>query len=376
MKGSIRQRSKGTWQLRYDLLDAETGRRRYVSETVRGTKKEAERALRERLAAVETGSYVPRTRESLARFMESWLAGYASTHTKPRTLMGYRGNILRYIIPCLGGLQIQSLTPRHIQDFHKWMLDKGLSNQSVVHAHRVLSEALGHAVAWGVLPKNPAERISPPCPTPKEVEVWSMEDIKSFSEASKESPFHDAFMLALYTGLRRSELTGLRWDGVDFSTNTIRVTGTLQRVTGYGLLASSPKTKSSRRAVAVWRITADLLHSVRGKQLALQAELGDLYQNEAGYVFTNERGRPIDSNRLSREFSKVVKAAGLPYATLHSLRHDHVALMLADGASIKSISERLGHSKPSMTLDVYAHLLPTIQAQAAEALEKRLSGLN
>ncbi len=109
--------------------------------------------------------------------------------------------------------------------------------------------------------------------------------------------------------------------------------------------------------------------------MALQAELGDLYQNEAGYVFTNERGRPIDSNRLSRGFSKVVKAAGLPYATLHSLRHAHVALMLADGASIKSISERLGHSKPSMTLDVYGHLLPTIQAQAAEALERRLSGL-
>ena len=270
----------------------------------------------------------------------------------------------------------ENRTPRHIQDFHKWMLEKGLSNQSVVHAHRVLSEALGHAVTWGVIPKNPAERISPPCPTPKEVEVWSMEEIECFSEASKESPFHDAFKLALYTGMRRSELTGLRWDGVDFSTNTIRVTGTLQRVTGYGLLASSPKNKPSRRAISVWKVTEDLLHSIRGKQLALQAELGDLYQNEAGYVFTNERGRPIDSNRLSRGFSKVVKAAGLPYATLHSLRHAHVALMLADGASIKSISERLGHSKPSMTLDVYGHLLPTIQVQAAEALERRLSGLS
>ena len=376
MKGSIRQRSRGTWQLRYDVLDAETGKRRYASETIRGTKKEAEKVLTERLAAVETGNYVRKNRESLAQFLESWLDVYASTHTKPRTFMGYRGNVLRYIIPCLGGLQIQSLTPRHIQDFHKWMLEKGLSNQSVVHAHRVLSEALGHAVIWGVIPKNPAEGISPPCPTPKEVEVWSMEDIESFSEASKESRFHDAFMLALYTAMRRSELTGLRWDGVDFSTNTIRVTGTLQRVTGHGLLAGQPKNKTSRRAISIWRVTADLLHSIRGKQLALQAELGDLYQNEAGYVFTNERGRPRDSNRLSREFRKVVKVAGLPYATLHSLRHDHVALMLADGASIKSISERLGHSKPSMTLDVYGHLLPTIQVQAAEALERRLSGLS
>ena len=152
------------------------------------------------------------------------------------------------------------------------------------------------------------------------------------------------------------------------------ITGTLQRVTGHGLLAGQPKTKTSRRAISIWQTTVDLLHGIRGKQLALQGEFGDLYQNEAGYVFTDDLGRPIDSNRLSREFHRIVNAAGLPPATLHSLRHCHASLMLADGASIKTISERLGHSKASLTLDVYGHLLPTIQAQAVQSLEKRLSG--
>lgn len=134
------------------------------------------------------------------------------------------------------------------------------------------------------------------------------------------------------------------------------------------------KTKTGRRAIALGPTTIDLLHSLRGKQLALQAELGDLYQNEAGYVFTNDLGKPIDSNRLSREFAKIVKSAGLPHATLHGLRHCMASLMLADGASIKTVAEKLGHSNPSLTLDVYSHLLPTIQEQAAEALDKRLAG--
>lgn len=377
MNGSIRQRSKGTWQLRYDAPPDGTGKRWFVSETVQGTKKEAERVLRKRLADLDSGKYVARTRETVAQCMESWLEGYAATHTTPRTLQSYRGNVSRYIIPCLGGVPIQALTTRHVQDFHKWMLDKGLSNQSVVHAHRVLSEALNHAVDGEIIPKNPAKAkaASPPRPDPKEVEVWDEDTIRQFIEASEDSPFHDPFMLALFTGMRRSEITGLRWEGVDFSTNTLRITGTLQRVTGLGLVSGQPKSKSSRRAIAVWDITMALLHGVRGKQLALQAELGDLYQNKQGYVFTDDLGKPIDSNRLSREFARIVKGAGLPPATLHSLRHCQASLMLADGASIKTISERLGHSKASLTLDVYSHLLPTIQAEAAQTLEKRLAGI-
>ncbi len=120
--------------------------------------------------------------------------------------------------------------------------------------------------------------------------------------------------------------------------------------------------------------TVDVLHGVRGKQLSLKAELGDLYQNEDGYVFTDELGGPIDPNRLTREFARIVKEAGLPHANFHSLRHCHASLMLADGASIKTISVRLGHFRASLTLDVYSHLLPTIQAQAARALEERLGG--
>ena len=127
MKGSIRQRSKGTWQLRYDLLDAESGRRRYVSETVRGTKKEAERALRERLAAIETGSYETKQKETVTEFMRRWMETYAATNTTLRTQYGYQGCIDRYITPAIGSVPLQNLTARHIQGMYAGMLERGLS---------------------------------------------------------------------------------------------------------------------------------------------------------------------------------------------------------------------------------------------------------
>jgi integrase len=340
---------------------------------VRGAKAEAERVLRERLAAIESGNYVARKRETVGQFMESWLEGYATTHVTPRSLQGYRQKTRAYIIPCLGGVQLQSATPRHVQDLHKWMLDKGLSNQTVTHTHRVLSEALKHATQWGLIPRNPAAAVSPPRPRPEGIQVWDIPTLRRFLEAAKDSPFLDVFRLALYTGLRRSELTGLRWDGVDFAARTLQVTGTLQRVTGHSLLVGQPKTKSSRRSIALGQTAVNLLHAIRGRQVALQADLGDLYQNQAGYVFTNLQGNPVDSNRLTREFARIVKEAGLPPATLHGLRHCHASLLLAEGVNIKAISERLGHSNVALTLNVYSHLLPGLQAAAADALDRRLA---
>ena len=135
------------------------------------------------------------------------------------------------------------------------------------------------------------------------------------------------------------------------------------------------KTRSSRRAIALGQPAVQLLHTLRGKQLALQAELQDMYQDPGGYVLADQLGNPIDSNRLSREFARVVKAVGLPTATLHSFRHAHASLLLAEGVSIKGIADRLGHSNPAVTLNIYSHLLPGLQDNAARLLDKRLGFL-
>ena len=180
MKGSITARGKNVWRLRYDGPPTPDGKRKILSETIHGPKKDAEVTLRERLTALETGRHVSKNRETVAHFMESWLTGHAQSHTKARTFMGYKQKVRAYIIPCLGGVQIQKLAPRHVQDLHQWILAKGLSNQSVVHAHRVLALALKHAVSLDVIPKNPAELVSPPKPEPKAINVWDLDNIRRF----------------------------------------------------------------------------------------------------------------------------------------------------------------------------------------------------
>ena len=159
----------------------------------------------------------------------------------------------------------------------------------------------------------------------------------------------------------------------DFEGNGLRVTGTLQRVTGMGLVEGPPKTKSSRRSIALGQMAMDILNRIRGKQLEMQLEYGGLFNNVAGYVFADALGNPLDSDRVSKEFAKVIKRAMLPHIRFHDLRHCHASLLLADGTNIKAISERLGHSKVSTTLNIYSHLMPNIQAAAADGLERQLA---
>ncbi|MBI4299110.1 MAG: site-specific integrase [Chloroflexi bacterium] len=373
MKGSVSPRGKNVWRIRYDLPTTDPSVRKQATETVHGPKHIAEKVLRERLASLEAGTHVEKSKETLAQFMQSWLDNYAVTHCQPRTVMGYRTHIKLYIVPLLGHVPIQSLTPRHIQDFHAQMLSSGLSKRTVLHAHRVLSEALKHAMSWGILARNPVQAVSPPKPEEQELEIWSLPIIQRFLDVIEGHPFQDLFTITLLTGMRRSEITGLRWGGVDFEGNGLRVTGTLQRVTGMGLVEGPPKTKSSRRSIALGQKAMTILNRIRSKQLEMQLEYSDLYRNNAGYVFTDALGAPIDSDRVSKEFAKVIKKAMLPHIRFHDLRHCHASLLLADGTNIKAISERLGHSKVSTTLNIYSHLLPNIQAAAAEGLERQLA---
>lgn len=132
MRGSIRQRSKGSWQIRYEGPPDATGTRKYLSETVRGTRKDVERVLRGRLAAIENGGYVPKNKEKVGEFMQRWLDTYSATNVTPRTLQGYFGYIQRYISPSIGSLPLQGLAARHIQGVYADMLDRGLSATTVV----------------------------------------------------------------------------------------------------------------------------------------------------------------------------------------------------------------------------------------------------
>jgi integrase len=372
MNGSIRKRSKGTWQMRYDAPPDGTGKRRYVSETVHGNKKDAERILRERLATIENGGYVPCDKETVAAFLDRWLKTYAASNTTLRTQEGYRGNIERYINPSIGGIPLQNLTGRHIQGMYAEMLERGLSARTTLHVHRVLRKALADAMRWGLLSRNAADAATPPRPERKQTDMWDAETIDQFLAAAEDSRFRDLYKLAVWTGMRRSELAGLKWDHVDLVTCRLSVVATLQRILGRGLVEGQPKTPRSRRSIALAPEAIELLHGIRGRQIEQRLDYGDLREN-AGYVFAQDDGKPINPPSVSKDFGIIVRNVGLPHLTLHGLRHAHATLALTAGVNPKIVSERLGHSSIAVTMDVYSHVLPGMQEQAAQAVEELLS---
>ena len=364
MRGNIQQRSKGSWRLRYDGPEEINGRRNQITETVKGTKKDAEKVLRERLAAVENGGFIPKHQETVAEFMARWLETYAATNTTVRTQEGYRGNIQRYIVPSFGGVALQSLTAQHIQRLYAQMTERGLSARTVLHTHRVLNTALRHAVKWGILVRNVTEAATPPKPQSMEMEMWDEATTDRFMDAIAEHRFRDFYQLALVTGMRRSELAGLKWENVELVVGRLSVVSTRQRIIGQGILEGQPKTRRSRRSIALGPDTVEMLHEIRGQQMEQRLAAGDAWQ-ETGYVLIQADGRPMNPIQVSQEFTKIVRKLGLPHLTLHGLRHAHATQLLTDNVNPKVVSERLGHSNIAITMDTYSHVLPGMQEAAA-----------
>ena len=185
MRGVIRRHSKGTWQPRYDAPPNGTGKRRFHSETVKGSKREAERVLRERLAAIGNGGYVPRDKETVADFMERWLETHAASSTGLQTQHGYQRNVARYIRPAIGNVPLQELMARHIKGMYAAMLDQSLSNTTVIQLHRILKQTLSHAVKWVVLTRNVADATTPPRLQRIHIEIWDTETIDLYLDAAE-----------------------------------------------------------------------------------------------------------------------------------------------------------------------------------------------
>ena len=163
------------------------GRRHFIGETFRGTRKDAERVLRERLTAIENGGYIESSKETVAQFLSQWLQTYAASNTTLRTQMGYRGQILRYIDPAIGDMSLQSPTPQHVQGLYSALLERGLSGSTVLHVHRLIRQALSHAVKWRLCIRNVVDATTPPRPQRRQSRTWDVDTIHRFLKAANGS---------------------------------------------------------------------------------------------------------------------------------------------------------------------------------------------
>ena len=379
MRGHIRQRSKGSWAIVVDVgRDPQTGKRKQQWQTVKGTKKDAERELRAVLTRLEAGAYVKPTKLTVGEYLEQWLQDYAAVNTGPRTYERYAEIVRTHLVPVLGSIPLAGLQPQHIQTYYGKALQSGrrdgeggLSPQTVHHHHRILFEALRHAVKHGILLRNVAEAIDPPRPEHKEMATLGPEGVSSFLDATRGTAYYALFYTAIYTGLRRSELLALRWNHVDLDLATLSVVETIHQLRSGEYVIRQPKSKRGRRLVALSPSLAILLREHRAEQEATRSRLClPLLPND--FVFAHPDGTPFRPDTVTRCFRELADSVGLYGIRFHDLRHTHATLMLRQGIHPKIVSERLGHSSVAITLDTYSHILPGLQEAAARQFEEGL----
>jgi len=317
MEGYIRRRGKDSWQIIYELPRGADGKRKQGHQTVHGTKRDAEAKLRGVLTALDKGDYVTPSKETLGAFLERWLNTYAATRTSERTQQDYRSMVGRYLIPALGSVALSGLRPEHVQGLYADLRDRGLSATTVLHTHRLLKKALSHAVKWQLVARNICDVVDPPRPQRKEMVALDTDGVDRFLGVAKGSPFYDVFFVALYTGLRRSEALGLRWENVDMERTRFYIVTGLHRINSRGLVLLPTKTARSRRPVPFGEEVAELLRQIRGAQLVKQVELGPDGRTRGLYSLTY-RDTPstrIGSARHSPEWRKRLAFRGCGYTT-------------------------------------------------------------
>jgi integrase len=376
MSGHIRRRGERSWELKFDLgTDPLTGKRTIRYQSFKGTKKEAQAKLTELLSEYHRGALVDASKETLSEFMSRWDTDWASHNVSLKTAERYRQLIVNQIRPHLGTMPVQRVKPVHLNSLYATLLKSGgidggaLAALTVGHVHRLLRRMLGHAAQWGVIASNPAALVGPPRVAQTEIEIIREDEIKIVLNAlrNRDLPLYTIATVALATGMRRGELVALRWKDIDLDGGKLRVEQSLEQ-TRAGLRFKSPKTKHGRRTITIPpAVVSDLrAHWKAMQEQRLALGLGRSAPNDL--VFTMWDGSPRKPNALTNDWLRASAIIGRRI-NLHALRHTHASSLIAAGIDILTISRRLGHANPKITLSVYGHLYGNTDDKAAQAVE-------
>lgn len=374
--GGVREKRSGVFELKFDIgPDPVTGRRRIKYQTVKGTRREAEKELRRLLREVDTGDYAEPSSATVKNLLDRWVA-HMRSQVSPKTLERYGQLIDNNIMPVLGHQKLDQLRPHHIDAAWTKLLESGrsdgkggLSPQTVKHCHRVFKQAIAQAVRWQIISRNPADAVDPPRVTRVPLTVLDMEQTAILLDAIRLTRFYMPVLIAVTTGLRRGEALALRWKDIDLDAGHLSVIRSLEQ-TKAGLRFKEPKSKRTRQ-VTLTSLLATNLRCHRVEQAQTLLKLG-VRQTGNTLVCCRFDGAAMNPAKLSASFPTVIKNAGLPPVTFQGLRHTHASHLLAGGVHMKVASERLGHSSIGITMDLYSHLLPGLQEEAAEKVDNAL----
>lgn len=408
MHGSVyayRLQSGGRrWGYVYDLPpDPVTGRRRQQRKQGFRRERDAAIALRELLVQVDGGVVIERDPVTLTSFLlDEWLptrepvgedAGRRSRGRLGISTWHQHADYIRsYVVPTIGAIRLQDLTPAHVEAAYSELErtggrnGTGLSPKTLANLHGILHKALADAVRWSKVPRNVLDAVDAPRAAKPETRVWDVEQLRAFLTHVADDDLYALWLLYATTGLRRGEALGLRWPDLDLDAGMATVTQTLGALHGKPVWKPRPKSNASARRLALDPLTVQALREQRRRQAEWRLLCGPgwitappdargVAMDEV--VFTWPDGRLIAPDRVSKWFARHVQRAGLPPVRLHDVRHSYATAALRQATGwheVKTLSRRLGHASVGMTLDTYSHALPADDRAQADTLARLLLG--
>jgi len=365
VKGNLTRRGKRSWRFRFEIS---ANPRVTKSHTLHGTRKQAEEQAAKLVAAYATGQYIDENKQTVAQFAEHWLTTWAAGNVSNKTLERYTSLIKVHVLPRIGSIPIQRLRAGDLQGLYAGLT---VADRTRLHIHRVIHRMLRHAAQWSVVHQNVASLVDSPSVKSTEIEILTPVEIQRVLAALRGTSLYPIVATALGTGLRRGELLALRWKDVDLDGAKLRVEQSLEQ-TKRGLVFKAPKTRHGRRTVTLPASTVTELRAHWQATLERRLKLGQGKIEDSALVFATWDGNTRSPNAMSKEWRRAVHAAKLK-RTFHSLRHTHASSLIAAGIDVLSISRRLGHGSPAITLGVYGHLFKP-DDRAAAAIDELFSG--
>ena len=347
-KGCVRKRSPGSYQ----LLWREPGTGKQRTKTFVGTKRDAEREMTEIQRSLNNGTYTPPTKTTVGEFLLTWLEGHSAI--APTSKHRYRIAIEKHLTPAFGHYRLSALRPIDIQGVYSRWKAEGLSPRTIKLHHAILHKAMETAMRLELISRNPADAVDAPPASRDGKRVLTDDEITQLLKETRDSPHYIPIVLGVTVGLRLGEVCGLSWDDIDLENAQLTVNRTAAVVGKELTLRELPKTKSSRRTVALPAVAVEALASI---------------PKEGRFVYTAKGEGPAHPDLASKSIKALCRSLGKP-VTMHGLRHTHASHLMRGNIHPKVVSARLGHSTTGITMDTYSHLLPDNQRLAAAHVDK------
>jgi integrase len=369
--GQIVGRGRQRWLVRIFLgRDRETCKRRYHSRIVRGPVRHAQTYLNKVLRDRDLGRQVDGADITLDEYLDRWLETASKPRLREKSYRSYESLLRRYVRPALGPRNL-AICPLDIQAVYQKLVERGLSARTVRYTHSVLRSSMRQAIRWRLLAEDPTDGAQLPRLRRREMRALTAEQSRVFLETVMQTPYGPVLAVALTTAARPSEYLALKWQDINWERGTASIVRTLERVSG-GWRFAETKRARSRRVIKLQEWVLELLEDLRAERKPRASRSS--WPGAWELIFTTPSGRPIDSDNLAKRFKSILEQAGLPLIRLYDLRHTGATLALAAGVPPKVISEQLGHASAAFTLDIYSHVLPHMQEQAAMKVEELLTG--